>query len=259
MKRFATSIAALALCASIAPIASAATLLSEGFAYANGGLVAVSGGNWTTHSGTGTDVTVTTGRAVGNMANAPDDNRTFPAQPNTGSTYACLEVAIADPGGPPRLNYFAHFKDTGTTNFNARLYVAPLAGGGWTFAISNSSTSTTVGPTLWSASSLTYGQTYYLVVKYDAANATSTLWVNPVSEASTSVSHVGTGTGTAVSAFALRQSNSSPSVPAGYTLGTTNWTYSVDNLGVGTTFNDACFQVTPTQGTTWGKLKTLYR
>jgi hypothetical protein len=33
----------------------------------------------------------------------------------------------------------------------------------------------------------------------------------------------------------------------------------VDNLGVGTMFDDACFQVTPTKGSTWGQLKVRYK
>jgi len=257
MKKLVTSLAALAICAALAPMASATVLLSEGFSYANGNLVP--NGGWANHSGTGTDIQVLNGRAVADNANAPDDNKTFTAQTATASTYACFEITVPDPGGAPKIVYIAHFKDTGTTNFNARLYIAPLAAGGFTFGITNSSSSTTVGPTLWSASSLVYDQPYYVVLKYDAAAATSTLWVNPASEASTSVSHVGSGTGTAVSAFALRESSTAATVPASYAVGTVNSKYSIDNLGVGTTFNDACFQVTPTSGKTWGQLKTLYR
>lgn len=261
MKKLVTSLATLAVCVALAPVASATVLMQEGFNYADGGLVANSGGNWVNHSGTGTDITVTSGRAIGDNASAPDDNRSFAAQPTTSSTYACFDIIIPDPGAAPKLNYIAHFKDTGTTNFLSRVYVAPLAAGGWTFGLSHTSTSATVGPVLWSASSLTFGQKYNIVIKYDPVNATSTLWVDPVNESSTSISQTVAGTGVALSAFALRESSSSPTVPAGTTLGTANIKYSVDNLGVGTTFTDACvqYQATPTQGATWGKIKTLYR
>src|SRR5690349_3470245 len=105
--------------------AFATTLLTEAFSYANGGLVAGSGGNWTTHSGTGTDIQVVSGHAAGDMASAPDDNRTFTAQTATSKTYACFTVNIPSVVGTPSTNYFAHFKDTGTINFAARVFVVP--------------------------------------------------------------------------------------------------------------------------------------
>lgn len=254
----------LASLALSAPV-SAVTLVSEGFPYANGGLVANSGGNWLTHSGAGgIDVTMVSGRAVCNMANAPDDNRAFTPQSATTPIYTCFEVTVPDPGGIPKLVYFQHLKETGTTIFVARVYVAPLdftapADSGWTFALSHSSTSGTVGVVRWSSTSLVYGQNYRIVTKYDPATATSTMWLNPADESSSSVSQTGT-TATQMVAVALRQSSTAAGVPVGSTpTGNTNWTASVDNLGVGTTFDEACYQVTPTRGVTWGQVKTIYR
>jgi hypothetical protein len=257
MKKIATTLAMLALSASTA---SAVTLLSESFSYPNGNLVP--NGGWATHSGSGAtavDIQVVNGRAVGDNNNAPDDNRTFAAQPTNAPTYACFEVVIPDPGGQPKVSYFAHFKDTGTTNFFSRVYVLPAGATGFTFGLSFSSTSASVGPVAWSATPLNYDQPYFIVIKYDPSTLTSTMWVNPTDESSTSISHTGTGSAFSISAFALRQSFSSPTLPASQPNGTAIVRFSVDNLGVGTTFADACYQVTPTRTGTWGHIKTLYR
>lgn len=260
MRKIATSLLALALCAAFAGAASATVLMSEGFTYPDGNLVP--NGGWATHSGTGTDIQVLAGRAIGNMANAPDDNRAFPAQPTTSSTYACFEVTIPDPGGSPKAVYFAHLKDTGTTNFFSRVYVLPVAGSnGFTFGLSFASTSTTtVGAVPWSTSSLSYNTPYVIVIKYDPVSLTSTMWVNPAGEGSPSISQTGTGTGIAISSFALRQSSTAAAQPpTSVPSGTANFTFSLDNLGVGTTFSDACYQYTPTKSSSWGQVKVLYR
>jgi hypothetical protein len=254
MRKIATILLALAFCVAFAGIASATVLLTEGFSYANGNLVP--NGGWATHSGSGTDVQVLGGRAQGNMNNAPDDNVSFTAQTATAKTYACFEVMIPDPGGSPHPNYFAHLKDSGTSNFAARVYVLPAGASGFTFGLTASSTSTTVQPVPWSTTPLSYGTTYFITIMYDASAGSAQLWVNPVNEFSPSITATSTSTGFLISSFALRQSSS---LPTGVTGGAVWWNYSVDNVGVGTTFSDACYQVTPTRGTTWGQLKTLYR
>lgn len=257
MKKIATSLLALALCAAFAGVASATTLLSEGFPYPdNTGLLA---NGWVaTGTNTGVDITVLAGRAIGDMSQAPDDNKGFPAQTTGSTTYACFEVMIPDPGGSPKTQYFAHLSDGGSSNFVARVYVMPSgAGNGFTFGLSNSSTNSTVGVVPWTTT-LVYGVSYRVVLRYNAATFTSNLWVNPSSEADPSITQTGTS-GIAVSAFCLRQSSATGSYPAGTPSGTTLWKYSVDNVGVGTTFNDACYQFTPTHDTTWGQVKVLYR
>src|SRR5262245_14426350 len=100
MRKTAISLFVLGIAAvAFAATASATVLLSEGFSYPNGNLAG--NGTWLTHSGAGTDIQVVSGRANGNMANAPDDNASFAAQPTTAPTYACFEVTIPDPGGSP--------------------------------------------------------------------------------------------------------------------------------------------------------------
>ncbi len=265
MKRTATMLFVLtaACCLAFAVPALAVGLMSESFPYGNGDLVAVAGGNWANHSGVGTDIQVTGGVAVGSMTAAPDDNRAFAAQGATAKTYACFTVNIPTPAAAPVLNYFAHFKDTGTINFPARVYVAP-SGATFTFGLSVGSCALngtpSCSPTLWPVS-LSYDTDYTVAISYDAALGSAELWVNPVTEASAKIIHntwSGTTpqTGFLVSAFALRQSNT----PPGGVPGTPSWTFKVDNIGVGTSFSDGCTNgPTPTHGITWGRVKTIYR
>jgi hypothetical protein len=246
-----TAVLAITALAAASP-ALAVNLLGEPFSYPDGGIVAVSGGNWANHSGTGTDITIVSGTAQGDMLNAPDDNRTFAAQGVAAKTFACFKVTIPNPGaGTVSTNYFAHFKDTGTSNFMARVFVAPQ---GATFAFGITAGSSTT-PTVW-PTALNYGQSYYVVIDYDAAAGTSDLWVDPTVESDPKVSSSlpAGATGIAVSAFALRES--STQTPAG----SLRWKFIVDDLGVGTTFSDACYSgPTPTKGSTWGRLKAIYR
>jgi len=261
MKKLAiTFIAMLALASLAALPASAVQLASDGFSYPNGNLVP--NGGWANYSGANVDIQVASGRATGGAIGNPqnDDHLLFAVQPTTSKTYACFDVMIPAVVGAPKPIYFATLKDNGATLLVSRVYVLPLAAGGWTFGISNSSTSATVGVTPWTAA-LNYDQVYNIVINYDPVNKSSTLWVNPSSELSPSVTNTNSvQAAVAVQGFGLRQSNAASTLPASpaYT-GTTDWNFSVDNLGVGTTFTDACFLATPARSTTWGQVKTLYR
>lgn len=252
MRKVTLCLASLALLAIAVP-AMAASFWNETFSYADGNLAlapSVSGGVWANHSGsTGTDIQVIGGEAVGNMANSPDDNRLFPAQSNTAKTYACFGVMIPQPAGVLTSAYFAHFKDSGTFNFGSRVYVAP-SGNTFTFGVSLGSCASPCAPTLW-PTALNYGQWYTVAIMYDAGNGIAQLWVDPVTEASPSITHntySGTTpqTGFQLSAFALRQS-------------TSNFYFHVDNIQVGSAFGDLCPNATPANNTTWGRLKAIYR
>ena len=188
----------------------------------------------------------------------PDDHIGFAPQAITGPTYACFNVLIPTLAAQPKGTYFAELKDASATLLYSRVYVMPLAGGGATFGLSYSSTSTSLGPVLWTAP-LVYGQPYNIVIKYDPTSFTSTLWVNPSTEADPSISQTGAGPATVITNFGLRQSASASTVPATYATGTANFTYSIDNLGVGTTFSDACGLPVPARQATWGALKSIYR
>lgn len=261
MRKIAIALLALGLAASFAvTTASAAALpLSETFSYPDGNLVP--NGGWANFSGAVTDVQVVSARAVGFGPNANDDHVAFTAQLLTVKTYACFLVKIPAIAAAPKPIYFFAMKDGGTANFVSRVYVLPITGG-FTFGLSHSSTSATVGVVPWSAATLLYDHDYNIVVNYDPVLKTSTLWVDPVNEASTSVSITNAAIpALAVSTVALRQSASAATLPAAPAyVGTADWGFSMDNLGVGTTFDEACVAgPTPTRSETWGRLKTLYR
>ena len=257
MKKLATTFALLTLVFASAP-AMAVTLMTDSFTYPAGDLVP--NGGWANFSGAVLDIQVDgTGRAVGAGPNANDDHRLFAAQSTSTVTYACFDVIIPPFSGAPKPIYFAMLKDAGTSIFVSRVYVLPLAAGGWTFGISNSSTSATAGVTPWTAP-LATGVNYHVVINYDPVNRSSKLWVNPVNELSPSVTNTSAAVPVAVAGFGLRQSATAATLPASPPYaGTADWGFSVDNLGVGTTFAEACEIVTPAQPTTWGSVKGLYR
>jgi len=257
MKRLATLLALLAL--SAAP-AFATVLLSESFTYPNGALPP--NGGWANFSGAGTEVQVATGRAVVDHNSAPDDQVQFPVQSTSSKTYACFDVIVPTFTGQPKAVYFAMLKDATVSTFVSRVYVVPVAPSGWTFAISHSSTGATAGCTVWPGT-LTSGTKYNVVINYDPVAHSTQLWVDPVNESSTNVSNTNAATAAlAVSGVGLRESNSASALPPSPSyVGTVDITYSIDNLGVGTTFDDACVQYrsTPTNHSTWGGVKQMYR
>jgi hypothetical protein len=252
----------LALLALSAAPAFATVLLSDSFTYPNGDLSA--NPPWAVYSGTPpTDIQVSAGRILVNENNAPDDHALFPVQPVTSKTYACFDVIVQNPGGAPKPVYFFELKDNGASNLVSRVYVLNVSGG-FTFGISHSTTSASVGLTPW-GSTLTYGTKYNVVVNYDPVNRSSTLWVNPASESSTSVTDANSAIAAlAVQGVGFRESTTAstlPSAQAALYAGTVNYIASVDNLGVGTSFADACqqYQSTPAQRSTWGQVKAIYR
>lgn len=258
MRKIAFALIALGLVAT-AGTSSAASLVFDTFSYANGNLVP--NGGWANYSGAATDIQVVAGRAVGSGPNADDDHILFAPQSLTTKTYACFDVRIPAVGGAPKAIYFAELKDGGSAALVSRVYVLPLGtAGSWTFGLSHSSTSATVGVVPWTAA-LSYDTDYHLVINYDPVAKSSTLWVNPVNQASASVTIVNAAVAAlAVSGFGLRQSASASTLPTSPSYaGSTDWGFSVDNLGVGTSFEDACVIPTPAEPATWGGIKGIYR
>jgi len=257
MKKMAFALLTLAF-ACVAVPSMAASLVFDTFSYPDGGLTP--NGGWANYSGAVQDIGVVSGHALVVPANANDDHILFAAQSTSVKTYACLDVTVQQFAGQPKPVYFAELKDAGAANLVSRLYVLPVAAGGWTFGISHSSTSASAGVTPWAAT-LSSGVKYHVVINYDPVAKNSTLWVNPINEASTNVSNANAAIAAlAVSGFGLRQSAAASTLPASppYT-GTADVNVEVDNLGVGNTFDDACNIPTPAQPQTWGGIKGLYR
>lgn len=269
MRKTAIALLVLGLAAVLVSPASAVNFWLESFTLPDQALGAAPVGSvnpttgWYTHSsgsnlgGSPTDIQIISGVAHGSHTNQPDDSRPFgPGYSiTTGAsdkTYACFMLYVPTTAGMlTSYQYFAHFKDNLTTGtaFTCKLYLAGIAGNATQFNLAINNT-VTAGPYQPWVTPLNFDTWYNVAMRYDGATGLSTLWVNPTGEGSVSVTaNDPVLTGRPLGAFALRQiSNSS----AG--------TYRVDDISVGTTFNDACSGVpTPANKSTWGQLKTIYR
>jgi len=241
----------------LAAPAFAASLLSESFSYGDGDITTVSAGAWVNHSGTG-DVQIVSGQAELSTLRGADVNRGIGPQGAAATTYACFEATVTSfttPGSGSGETYIAHFKDS-SFGFRCRVFVAPPAGGGdFRFGVTVSSTN--IDPAVanfgqyWSTDG-TLGTPYKVAMKYDDAAGVATVWVDPVTEASASISSSTSSStipGANIESFALRQSNEDSST----------FTVLVDDLEVGTTFADVCPEPTPATRTSFGRIKALYR
>ncbi len=264
MRKTTIALLALGLTAALVASASASVFYAETFSLPDQPLGGATGvvnpaTGWYTHSNVGggaNDIQIISNMLVGNNANAPDDSRPFGAgyTITTGATdksYSCMKLLI--PGSGVALSttpsYFAHFKDnipTGTT-FTGKIFIAGITGNAtqFTIGISNGPANT---PVNW-ATPLSVDTWYVIATRFDATTGVATLWVNPASETSLSVSGTDAGgTGRGLAAYGFRQNAA------------VSWMYKVDDLSVGTTFDETCGgQPTPASSSTWGRIKSIYR
>ena len=216
--------------------AKAQVLLSEDFSYADGALVP--NGGWTEYGNNQPeDLLVESGQALIRHGNATQDvNLSFTTTP--GTLYYGIDFSVDDRGTPFDTNfsdfeYFATFyngnNDT-INNLSARLdIVSPSDTGDFTVGIASDDGT---ADATW-GTDLNYGTTYRAIVSYDQADNVARLWIDAAVESDTSI--VGTNQdtpGDVVSAFALRQTGSDAEE-----------TIRVDNLLVGTSFNDVVIGV----------------
>ncbi|MDE3068401.1 MAG: hypothetical protein KGJ60_12745 [Verrucomicrobiota bacterium] len=197
----------------------AAALYSTDFNnLANGDLVGQD--NWAAYSAAAlTPVQISGGEIslAQGSGSREDVERDLGATMGSGDTwFYSFDVAVT---GDSSTNYFAMLWQN-TTTFDARLFVAPTTEGDFTFGIGSGST---VGAE-WN-SALTFGTTHKVVVGYDFDSTDVTLWVDPASGTSPSVTYTG-GSSHPVTAIAFRQATGSSA------------TETIDNLAVGTSFND---------------------
>ncbi|MFK7911169.1 MAG: PEP-CTERM sorting domain-containing protein [Akkermansiaceae bacterium] len=199
-----------------------ALLLNEEFSYADGNLVP--NGGWTTHSGTAGQIQVSAGAITLTDSQSEDVNVPLGITLTTGSVYGAFDFTVTAGAvvGGTDFEYFASFGN-GTADFTARVdVVAPTGGGDFTLGISGGSGT---AQDTW-GSDLTFSTTYRALIKYDRDSGIASLYVDPASEASASVS--GTADTNDVTNFYFRESNSSA-----------NETIVIDNLRVATTFSEA--------------------
>jgi hypothetical protein len=226
----------------VASAAPAAILFTETFSYPDGHLASsppsggVSGGLWIVHEAfTPYRLDVSNGKVTVFQASrtlcvacvtshGEDVHRDFPVLAVGQTVFAGFDVTAS---GNDDVVYFAEFMGAPT-----RLFVIPFTGSNFTFGIGNG-----VSPTTGWASGLTFGTTYRVVMSYEFDTGRAKLWVNPANESSTNVQAAGFASLT-VSAIALRQYYiATIGIPSRQVL---------DNLVVGTTFNDVLAIPAPT-------------
>ena len=205
--------------------APAALLLFEPFNYPNGSLITVSGGLWSTHSGTTGEVEVVSGRVDLRVPATEDVNvllgQTFPASSST-ILYASFTMnfaALPSSSGA----YFAHFKGSGTSIQRGKIFAFTTGAGAGQYRVGIANFANT--PVVAASGSLNTNVDYRIYLRYIVSNATTTLWVEPATEASPSVTASDITTSAALTAFALRQDGG---------IGVLE----LDDLRVGTSFAD---------------------
>lgn len=214
--------------------ATAVLLLYEPFNYTNGALVTVSAGAWATHSGTSGQMEVTSGRVDMRVPETEDVNVLVPGQPYTSGSGTTLYVSftanfstLPSPSG----QYFAHFKGSGLSNFRAKIFA--LAGGAapgqYRLGIGNAAVS---DASATNAVNLSLNTDYRVYVRYVLNTGVATLWVDPDSEASPSVTGTDSTSGVTLTSFALRQDSGIGVI-------------ALDDVRLGTSFADVYAGTTP--------------
>jgi hypothetical protein len=237
---FVLAVAALGLAASSA---SASVFFNEGFNYADGDLTItdgtgddVSGGLWVPHSGStfGDNIQVLSGHAEVRASGSEDAHRDAGATMAAGEKwYAAFQFKVRDDRADPNTeslnnDYFAHFYANSST-FRGRVYMDdPNVASPTKFTLGLSATSG--GQTQKWATDLSFDTYYIAVVSYDFDTGASSMWIDPVTEGSTSVTESTTvGATTAINAFAFRQD---------FVGGTPNNAVLINQLVLGSTFDE---------------------
>lgn len=188
------------------PTVQAAPLLLEPFNYPDGALVSVASGTWATHSGTTGEVGVVSGRVDLRVPATEDVNALLAGQPYPANTnlylYASYTVNFSTLPSASG-TYFAHFKGAGVNIQRAKVFALTTGAGTGQYRIglANAANSAAIA----TASSLNTNADYRIYIRYVISNATTTLWVDPTSEASPSISATDPTSAAQLTSFALRQ------------------------------------------------------
>jgi len=191
-------------------VSSTNVVLLEPFEYPEGSLNTNSGFRWSNHSGIAGQTQVTAGELRLNNVQTEDISSVLvgaPYAPDSGKTlYSAFMVNFqtlpAFPG-----EYFAHFLTPGASGaFRARLFATTLdtALGSYRLAIAN--TAGSVSNAVAFPLDLSLDVEYLVVVRYDIASGTSTLWVNPQSESDPGATATDNPIVSSINAWAFRQS-----------------------------------------------------
>jgi hypothetical protein len=209
-----------------------AAILSDTFSYSDGILQTVSADKWVGHSGATNQVDVSSGALNLTGTEGQDVNASLDGQPHSAAggdrLYSSFKIKFTL---PPSNNgsYFAHFKDSGG-GFRGRIWALTNGASSGSFRLGIGSAAGTA-PSMVHPMDLKLESEYLVVTRLIVSNAVSSLWINPASEDAANVA-TESGAAISISSYAFRQA-------AG--IGT----MVIDNLLVGTTFQDVVLQGTP--------------
>lgn len=204
VRRMKRPLSLLLLCAACAS-ASAAIVLTDDFAYADGVLTNVSNLKWRNHSGPVGEVNVVAGQLELTRDETEDVDAALLGAPysSTGGNvlYARFTLTVtALPTGSSG-NYFAHFNALSNPRAKVFATVNGARSGRFRLGIGNSGSSAS---TNWPVD-LNLNQPYTVVTRLVLSNATATLWINPTSDADPSITGLDIAGVTSVSSFSWRQ------------------------------------------------------
>ena len=202
------SIATCCMLTVMVNLANAGIILDDNFDRPDGSLVGTNptpgpGGVWTNHSGTVGDLLISGGKALIQHGVPSEDANSSFGNFSTGVLTAVFDIIVNDdtPISGGDYEYFAHFSDGGTSLFRARLDVVnPSSTGDYTLGISSAGgTAETVFPT-----DFDFGDTVSVALSFDFSTGLTSLVIG-----ATTITSTVPALGDILSAFALRQSDSS--------------------------------------------------
>jgi hypothetical protein len=205
-------------------------LLGDDFGYADGSVVANSSGStpypWVNNTGSNGQLQVTSGKLMLVNTNSEDIYRWFTNAPVTSTSGQLIHTRfVANFSELPTANstgeYFSHiYAFSGA--YRARLFATTngAAAGKYRISIANGGFVTAVFP-----QNLSLGESHVVISRYNTGTGESTLWVDPTSEASPSVSAADATTTTTIYGISFRQQAGIGSM-------------SIDDLLVGSTFDE---------------------
>ncbi len=206
--------------------ARGALLLSESFTYPDGPIVGATNSPWTNLSGV-TTADVVSGRLQVNSTRTEDIQATplnSPYSNNSGLTLYARFSATFTAFPSATGTYFAHFISSGTHRCRIWTSLANAPSGFFRLGVGNSSNADNQSGQV--PANLVLNTTYNVVVRYVLATGVSTIWINPSDESDAGTTAIDSMTpASSTTTFAFRQS-------------TGEGTVLIDNLTIGTTFQD---------------------
>jgi hypothetical protein len=202
-------------------VPSESVLVYDQFTYGGGSLITNSARFWDAHSGTTGQVQVLPeGVLRSSFSWSEDVHVAFAGDPlNTGAIYTSFEATFT--ALPLNNEYFAHLNYAG--NFRARIFCGTnnATPGAFRLGIGNFG-NTGIGQL---SADLNLDTVYTVVTRYDVQAATSTIWVNPLTESDAGATATDSTSATPVSGFSFRNASG---------IGNMR----IDNLKIGRSFAD---------------------